>query len=170
MSNPGQPTISVGASGDTVRRLERALRRTPDLDLKVDGIFGGHVEHAVKNFQSGAGLTADGVVGAPPTAPRPAGAPRPARGPMPTLEKGSKGQVVKALQTLLTNGASGQWNVTPHGIDGDFGPKTEEAVKAFQSWGGVATDGIVGDQTWAVSLHAMSATLETKVGLNYVIG
>jgi peptidoglycan hydrolase-like protein with peptidoglycan-binding domain len=164
MSNPGQPTISVGASGDTVRRLERALRRTPDLDLKVDGIFGGHVEHAVKNFQSGAGLTADGVVGPHTWAALPDG------GPMPTLEKGSKGQVVKALQTLLTNGASGQWNVTPHGIDGDFGPKTEEAVKAFQSWGGVATDGIVGDQTWAVSLHAMSATLETKVGLNYVIG
>ena len=33
--------------------------------------------------------------------------------------------------------------------------------------GGVAADVIVGDQTWAVSLHAASATLETAVGLQY---
>jgi peptidoglycan hydrolase-like protein with peptidoglycan-binding domain len=77
---------------------------------------------------------------------------------------------VKSLQTLLTVGAPGAWNVTPHGVDGDFGPKTEASVKAFQTWGGVAPDGVVGDQTWAVSLHAASATLESKVGLNYVIG
>jgi peptidoglycan hydrolase-like protein with peptidoglycan-binding domain len=44
------------------------------------------------------------------------------------------------------------------------------AVVAFQAWGGVAQDGIVGDQTWAVSLHAASATLETAVGLQFVIG
>ena len=43
-------------------------------------------------------------------------------------------------------------------------------MKAFQTWGGVAADGIVGDHTWAVSLHAASATLETQVGLQYVIG
>ena len=164
MSNPGQPTISFGATGDTVRRLERALRRTPDLGIKVDGVFGSQVESAVKDFQTGAGLTADGVVGPHTWAALPDG------GPMPTLEKGSTGAVVKSLQTLLTNGAPGAWNVTPEGIDGNFGPKTEAAVKAFQSWGGVTADGIVGDQTWAVSLHAMSATLETKVGLNYVIG
>ena len=34
---------------------------------------------------------------------------------------------------------------------------------------GVAVDGVVGDQTWSVSLHAASATLETAVGLNFVI-
>jgi hypothetical protein len=27
----------------------------------------------------------------------------------------------------------------------------------------------VGDQTWAVSLHAASSTLETAVGLNFVV-
>jgi len=30
-------------------------------------------------------------------------------------------------------------------------------------------DALVGDQTWAVSLHAASATLESAVGLNFVI-
>jgi len=164
MGNPGQPTISFGATGDVVRRVERALRRTPDLGLKVDGVFGGQVETAVKQFQKSSGLTADGVVGPQTWAALPDG------GPMPTLQEGSTGAVVTSLQTLLTNGAAGQWNVTPQGIDGDFGPLTKASVKAFQAWGGVPADGIVGDETWAVSLHAASATLETKVGLSFVIG
>ena len=32
-----------------------------------------------------------------------------------------------------------------------------------------AADGVVGDQTWSVSLHAASATLESAVGLNFII-
>jgi peptidoglycan hydrolase-like protein with peptidoglycan-binding domain len=63
MPNPGQPTISAGATGDAVRRLQRALRRTPNLGLLVDGIFGPVTETAVKEFQQGAGLTPDGIVG-----------------------------------------------------------------------------------------------------------
>jgi peptidoglycan hydrolase-like protein with peptidoglycan-binding domain len=164
MGNPGQPTISFGDTGNTVRRLERALRRTPNPDIGVDGVFGGQVESAVREFQKGTGLAADGVVGPDTWAALPDGS------PMPKLEKGSKGDAVKALQTLLTNGAPGQWNVAPQGIDGDFGPMTATAVKAFQTWCGVAADGVVGDQTWSVSLHATNATLETKVGLNFVIG
>jgi peptidoglycan hydrolase-like protein with peptidoglycan-binding domain len=52
---------------------------------------------------------------------------------------------------------------------GNFGPHTKASVLAFQTWGGVAQDGIVGDQTWVVSLHAASATLETAVGLQFVV-
>jgi len=81
---------------------------------------------------------------------------------MPTLQEGSTGAVVNSLQTLLTNGAPGQWNTTPQGIDGNFGPHTKASVVAFQAWGGVAQDGVVGDQTWAVSLHAASATLKQR--------
>ena len=164
MPNAGQPTISLGATGDVVRRLQRALRRTPDLGLSVDGLFGAATEAAVKSFQSGAGLRLDGIVGPSTWAALPDG------GPMPTLQQGAAGPGVKSLQTLLANGASGQWNVAPQGIDGDFGPHTQASVKAFQTWGGVRPDGIVGDQTWAVSLHAASATLESAVGLNFVIG
>ena len=63
MANPGRPTISLGATGDVVRRLQRALRRTPNKGLRVDGIFGALVETAVTEFQSGAGLVVDGIVG-----------------------------------------------------------------------------------------------------------
>jgi len=164
MPNPGQPTISLGATGDTVKRLQRALRRTPDLGLNVDGVFGPQVQTAVKQFQQGAGLTADGVVGPQTWAALPDG------GPMPTLKVGSTGAVVTRLQEVLTNGAPGEWVTTPQGIDGNFGPKTKASVEAFQGWGGVTKDGVVGDQTWSVSLHAMSATLESVVGLNFVIG
>jgi peptidoglycan hydrolase-like protein with peptidoglycan-binding domain len=55
-------------------------------------------------------------------------------------------------------------------IDGVFGPHTRAAVETFKTWGGVSADGIVGDQTWSVSLRAASATLETQVGIEYVIG
>jgi len=157
MPNPNQPTISLGATGDAVRRLQRALRRTPNLGLVVDGVFGAALDAAVKEFQQGAALA-----GGPLTwAALPSGA------PMPTLRAGATGAVVRSLQQILSNGASGQWNTSPGAIDGNFGPNTKASVQAFQTWGGVAADGVVGDQTWAVSLHAASATLETAVGLQY---
>ena len=63
MANPGRPTISLGATGDAVKPLERALRRTSNPGLTVDGVFGPQVETVVKQFQRGAGLTVDGIVG-----------------------------------------------------------------------------------------------------------
>jgi peptidoglycan hydrolase-like protein with peptidoglycan-binding domain len=163
VSNPGQPTIGPGATGDVVRRLQRALRRTPDLAITVDGVFGPQLEAAVKSFQEGTGLVVDGIVGPQTWNALPDG------GPMPTLSEGSSGAVVESLQRVLTNGAPGEWETTPQGIDGIFGAHTKAAVEAFQAWGGVVVDGVVGDQTWAVSLRAASATLETAVGLNFVI-
>jgi hypothetical protein len=54
------------------------------------------------------------------------------------LKKGSKGESVKTLQEFL--------KIT---IDGDFGPKTEAAVKSWQKAHGLFDDGIVGPKTWA---------------------
>jgi len=165
MANPGQPTIQQGATGSTVRRLQRALRRTPNLSVVVDGVFGPATHTAVTQFQQGhPPLVVDGIVGPHTWAALPDG------GPMPVLSLGSTGDVVKALQTVLTNGASQWGGVTPQGIDGIFGQHTVASVEAFQTWAHVIVDGVVGDQTWSVSLHAASATLESTVGLQYVIG
>jgi peptidoglycan hydrolase-like protein with peptidoglycan-binding domain len=165
VANPGQPTIQQGATGDAVKRLQRALRRTPNLSIVVDGVFGPATHAAVLEFQQGnPPLVVDGIVGPHTWAALPDG------GPMPVLKEGSTGPVVSSLQTILTNGADQWGGVTPQGIDGIFGPHTKAAVEAFQSWGHVGVDGIVGDQTWDVSLHAMSADLESAVGLEYVIG
>lgn len=164
MSNPGQPTIGPGATGDVVRRAQRALRRTPDLGLVVDGVYGPATKAAVIGFQQGAGLQVDGIVGPHTWTALPDG------GPMPTLHTGAHGLVVARLQNVLTNGAAGQWGTTPGPIDETFGPRTKASVEAFQAWGGVPADGVVGDRTWAVSLHALSATLESTVGLGFVEG
>lgn len=63
---------------------------------------------------------------------------------MTTLKLGSKCEEVKTLQTKLNE-------FMPYGlkIDGDFGAKTETAVKDFQFHKGLTIDGIVGDKTWA---------------------
>ena len=62
--------------------------------------------------------------------------------PWPMVKKGSNGHPVKTLQYLLK--ARGH-NVA---VDGDFGPQTEAAVKAFQGSHGLSADGIVGPMTW----------------------
>jgi putative chitinase len=56
----------------------------------------------------------------------------------PTLRKGSKGEWVKKMQKVI--------GATP---DGDFGPGTERAVKAWQEKNGLVADGIVGPKTLA---------------------
>ena len=162
MANPGQPTIAASATGEAVRRLQRALRRTPNLGIEVDGIFGPATDQAVRELQEGAGLVVDGIVGPLTWAALPDG------GPMPLLAEGSSGPVVLSLQSILTNGASEGWPA-PGPLDGDFGPLTRASVVGFQTWGGVTADGIVGDRTWSVSLHALSATLESAVGLQFVL-
>jgi len=61
----------------------------------------------------------------------------------PTLKKGSKGQAVKDLQ-----GALKALELLPGAVDGVFGKKTEDAVRAFQKLRGIEVDGIVGPITW----------------------
>ena len=162
LRNGNQPTITQGDGGDAVRRLERALRRTANFGVVINGVFDAALTTAVEQFQQGANLTVDGVVGPLTWQALPDG------GAMPTLHLGSSGAVVSGLQTVLTNGAPGQWNVAPQGIDGNFGPDTSASVKAFQTWAGVTADGVVGDATWSASLHAAGATLESQVGLQFV--
>lgn len=61
----------------------------------------------------------------------------------PTLRKGSRGEAVTVLQQRLTSAGYGCGR-----IDGDFGNKTLEAVKAYQVEHGLVVDGIVGTKTW----------------------
>jgi peptidoglycan hydrolase-like protein with peptidoglycan-binding domain len=158
MANPGQPTVKLGDTGEPVNQAQRALRRTPRLALKVDGIFGTPTETATKDFQRAAGLTPDGIIGELTWKALPDGS------PMPTLKDGSAGDVVRSLQNVLTQGAKGQWETTPKGVDGKFGPNTTASVRAFQTWVGIKADGIVGQQTWDAA-----TSLEGIVGLQYIV-
>ena len=64
----------------------------------------------------------------------------------PTLRKGSSGEYVTLLQTLLIQRG---YNVGSTGADGKFGNATYNAVKAFQKDNGLAVDGVVGRATWS---------------------
>lgn len=52
-----------GASGETVRTIQKKLKNWGYYNGSVDGIFGSATTEAVKLFQRKNGLTADGVVG-----------------------------------------------------------------------------------------------------------
>ena len=70
-----------------------------------------------------------------------------------SLKKGSTGSDVKTLQELLNQLAI----VTPAlEVDGDFGSKTEAAVKAFQKKVGIKQDGIYGDETHKALMGAVA--------------
>ena len=63
----------------------------------------------------------------------------------PTLRKGTKGTDVAYVQAILMDLG---YDLQPYGADGDFGRKTEEAVKQFQRDHGLIADGVVGPMTY----------------------
>ena len=70
---------------------------------------------------------------------------------------GSSGKAVKELQTALN----------AHGysldVDGQFGSKTQAAVRDYQQKNGLRLDGIAGDETWGSLMAAPSAAAGTAV-------
>ena len=159
MANEGMPTCGYGDTGEYVSQAQRALRRTPDTALAVDGIFGPKTEVSTKRFQQSAGLPPTGTVDDATWKALPDG------NPMPILKEGAKGDVVRALQTALTMGAFGLLEKTPQGVDGMFGSNTTASVRAFQQWAGLTVDGVVGQKTWDASM-----SLEFMVGLQNTVG
>jgi peptidoglycan hydrolase-like protein with peptidoglycan-binding domain len=145
-------------TGDAVRRAQRALRRSPNTTLEVDGEFGPLTEEATRQFQAQEGLPVTGVVDEATWAALPTG------DPMPVLSEGSTGPAVRSLQEVLTRGAPGLWETTPLGVDGVFGANTGTSVRAFQTWARIGVDGIVGQQTWDAA-----TSLEFMVGLQHTL-
>lgn len=64
----------------------------------------------------------------------------------PILKAGSTGDAVKVLQGRLKKGYPAYAGSLT--VDGDFGAKTEAAVKEFQRRSKLTADGIVGQATW----------------------
>lgn len=65
------------------------------------------------------------------------------------LRNGSRGDDVKALQTLLIGN---EYYCGTFGMDGIFGDGTDRAVRNFQKKNRLEVDGIVGPATWAALL------------------
>jgi putative chitinase len=77
---------------------------------------------------------------------------------MPVLKQGSSGPDVKALQQKLKD-----LGFDPNGVDGNFGPGTDKAVRAFQQAKGLGVDGKVGPGTQA-ALNAAAGAAPTGGG------
>ncbi|MFE6523243.1 glycoside hydrolase domain-containing protein [Streptomyces sp. NPDC057794] len=63
LSRGTAPTLREGATGEAVSRLQRALTAALGRTVAVDGVFGPGTGQAVRDYQSGRGLAADGVAG-----------------------------------------------------------------------------------------------------------
>ncbi|MFL5322480.1 MAG: peptidoglycan-binding protein [Myxococcaceae bacterium] len=156
-------TVSSGASGNSVRDLQSQLKALGFNPGPIDGVFGPATKKAVIAFQKSRHLAADGIVGPktraalttarkkPAPAKKPAAtkgtsksaAPKKAPKAYPTVKMGSRGSAVLALQKALK--AKG---FSPGALDGVFGPGTLGAVRRFQGSKKLATDGVVGPNTW----------------------
>jgi V8-like Glu-specific endopeptidase len=72
----------------------------------------------------------------------------PTRPPHPRVHRGARGPAVTFLQGQLNAQFLLPSGRAPLLTDGVFGPRTEAAVRAFQTDRGLVLDGIVGPQTW----------------------
>jgi peptidoglycan hydrolase-like protein with peptidoglycan-binding domain len=159
-------SIGPGDTGADVKRVQRALARQLLWNPfgPITGVYDASLENAVKQFQQSNGLPATGTVDNATWAKLPA-----YKEGSPTLRVGDDGPVVAWLQQAL-KGQDIVIEFTPYAgaIDGIFGPLTETAVRALQTWGHGTSDGIVGDDTWFTWLTPGSAqqlTLEGACGL-----
>jgi murein DD-endopeptidase MepM/ murein hydrolase activator NlpD len=147
----------AAAAGDAaVAALQVGLRAKGVYSGTVDGVLGPETTEAVRRLQRRAGLAVDGVAGAN-TRKALGRFGRPALGTR-TLGGRVVGWDVAQLQFLLA------WHGFPSGpLDGRFGPRTESAVRRFQTWAGLAPDATAGPATLA-ALRAAPAASPIELG------
>jgi peptidoglycan hydrolase-like protein with peptidoglycan-binding domain len=143
-----RPTVQLNASGQVVSEMQTALNtRLKEIDtvsifplqVPMTGFFGDQTRTAVQYLQCLAFLKVDGIVGASTWAYLCEGS-----ASMPVLRKGASGSLVGKVQQALKDG-----DFYKSAVDGDYGAKTEAAVKAFQAARpGLVADGVIGAKTW----------------------
>ena len=160
-SNSDSTYIKLNSSGTAVKDLQTKLQKLGLYTAELTGNCGPKTVAAIKAFQEKYGLTADGVAG--PTTLAKIDAAYNALGSSSSsatssasgLKLNSTGKEVSALQTDLTT-LGYYWAQ----ITGNFGEKTETAVKRFQEENGLTVDGVAGKKT----LDAIAAAVAKKGG------
>ena len=153
--------LKLNSKGTDVRNLQQDLTTLGYYWAEITGNFGAKTETAVKRFQEENGLTADGVAGAKTlnaiaaAVARKGGTPASGGSAGTTLKLNSQGTKVSQLQTDLK-----QLGYYSAEITGNFGAKTEAAVKAFQKAKGLTADGVAGTKT----LNAIAAAVDKAGG------
>lgn len=153
--------LKLNSKGTDVRNLQQDLTTLGYYWAEITGNFGAKTETAVKRFQEENGLTADGVAGTKTlnaiaaAVARKGGTPASGGSAGTTLKLNSQGTKVSQLQTDLK-----QLGYYYAEITGNFGAKTEAAVKAFQKAKGLTADGVAGPKT----LNAIAAAVDKAGG------
>ena len=140
--------LKLNSKGTEVRNLQQDLTTLGYYWAEITGNFGAKTETAVKRFQEENGLTADGVAGTKTlnaiaaAVARKGGTSASSGSAGTTLKLNSQGTKVSQLQTDLK-----QLGYYYADVTGNFGSKTEAAVKAFQKAKGLTADGVAGTRT-----------------------
>ena len=153
--------LKLNSKGTDVRNLQQDLTTLGYYWAEITGNFGERTEAAVKRFQEENGLTADGVAGTKTlnaiaaAVARKGGTPASGGSAGTTLKLNSQGTKVSQLQTDLK-----QLGYYYAEITGNFGERTEAAVKAFQKAKGLTADGVAGTKT----LNAIAVAVDKAGG------
>ena len=156
----GGTVLRTGSTGSAVEQLQFWLNTLAQYDsaihsVTVDGVFGSGTAAAVRAFQRKYGLTVDGVVGRDTwtalydqfrSIQSDNGTPNAYPGT--ALREGASGQNVRLVQFWLKIARTVYSNLNNITVDGKFGSATTAAVKRFQTYFGLTSDGVVGRTTW----------------------
>jgi peptidoglycan hydrolase-like protein with peptidoglycan-binding domain len=153
-----EPAAARG--GSRVAALQVALAARGFYGGTIDGLYGPWTKRGVRRFQRSRGLAADGIAG--PRTKRALGRlGRPVLGSR-ILRNGRVGFDVSQLQFLLA------WHGFPSGtFDGGFGPRTGRALRRFQRWARIGSDGVAGPVTFSALRRAAP---RSPFGLAWPIG
>ncbi len=152
--------LRTGSTGSAVEQAQFWLNTLAQYEsaipsVTVDGVYGTATANAVRAFQRRYGLTVDGVVGQATwtelydeflSIQSDNGTPNAYPGT--PLREGSSGQNVRLVQFWLKIARTVYKDLASLTVDGKFGAGTAAAVRRFQRYFGLTSDGVVGRTTW----------------------
>ena len=156
----GGTALRTGSTGSAVEQVQFWLNTLAQYEsalpsLAVDGRYGAATASAVRAFQRRYGLTVDGVVGRETwnaiynefrSIQSDNGTPNAYPGT--ALREGASGQNVRLVQFWLKIAHTVYSRLNDLTVDGKFGAATTAAVKRFQTYFSLTSDGVVGRTTW----------------------
>ena len=158
--NFGSSVLKQGSTGSEVEQVQFWLSTLAQYEssipsVTVDGVYGSGTAAAVRAFQRRYGLTVDGIVGLTTwtelydqfrSIQSDNGTPNAYPGT--ALRQGSSGQNVRLVQFWLKIARTVYSSLNNVTVDGIFGSSTAAAVRRFQTYFGLTSDGVVGRTTW----------------------
>ena len=171
--NFGSSVLKQGSTGSEVEQVQFWLSTLAQYEssipsVTVDGVYGSGTTAAVRAFQRLYGLTVDGIVGLTTwtelydqfrSIQSDNGTPNAYPGT--ALRQGSSGQNVRLVQFWLKIARTVYSSLNNVTVDGIFGSSTAAAVRRFQTYFGLTSDGVVGRKTWG-SLYGKASALRSS--------